>query len=272
MIVIPRGSDQLAASDGDSGLMILEPGAEELQDPRHHRRLRAVLCIAAAVVAAPVVLLTGTGGGEQPSSPAQVAPSLLETPAPETISPTLRHVVQVVDARERAADVRFDPAQITVGKAISADAYRMSSVAVAFDPVSVDRDCIIRADLLLPNTAWDGADDIRVYPGAALSVADGQLPPNGDGAATLIDHRPFGTAARTMPGTAFDVTQIIRVWASGGLFPSRNRAIPYNSPVVLVVRPAAADYGEFTATWRLDDAKPELAVEVDTDCRRATAG
>ena len=227
-----------------------------------------------AVAVAPVLLLAlaspfAVEAQRERHSDDRLSPNVAEVPPAlaRTVTPPLRHVVQFEGSPFEQGSPRFDPPTATVGKDITPTLgmKAFSTVAVAFDAVGVSSECITDAALQMPPARVTGDPEIRVYPSAALSLAEGKLPPDGERPTTLIDNRPYGQTGED--GSArYDVTDLVRLWTAGGPFPSLGKTVPERSPIVLLLRPPAMDDGTYSVTYDLAEAPPRLTVTLTGDC------
>lgn len=262
-----------AADDVDVPPLDLDALHQAVHSRRVRRRIATALPVVMLLLAAPAaVALSARGGAEDRLSPAAPAPSASLPATPDAVLvPALRQVVQLTGQTfdNPAAQAQFGPSSVLVGKQVADDS-QLWSMAVAFDPVAVPAGCIQRATLTLPPRQvitppvdeLSGAAEIRAYPSAALSLADGRLPPNGQAPTTLIDNRPVGLETVAPDGTRwFDVTELVRVWVAGGPFPSMNRTLPEGSPIVLLLRPPETTYGSWLLRFELAGQAPRLLVQ-----------
>ena len=126
--------------------------------------------------------------------------------------------------------------------------------------------CLLAASLALDVVAVTGGPaEIGIYPGAATSLVEDRVPASGaDDVAAIVDNRPRGVAAVSALGLQeVDVTELARTWSTGGPFPSTGRRIEPGRPLLVVLRPTAADAGTWTVTL---GSPPALTVRSTPDC------
>lgn len=144
-----------------------------------------------------------------------------------------------------------EPSSPVIVKQVNADlsVQDAAGLVVVLPLADAPTSCVQRAVLRLDVREAVGEALLGVYPGAAVSLVEGRLPPTGaDDAARLLDNRPRGTAVVTAPGPVeVDITSLYLLWAKGAAFPSQGRYVRVGTPLVLVLRPTAADAG----IWRL---------------------
>lgn len=194
------------------------------------------------------------------------------TPSPQQVYVPASAVVPLLtvtslEVGPRAARVVPHGATFDVGKRTQGAQVTLRETVLAFRPVAGPGRCITKADLAVFQKTPSDPGQVRAYPSAALSLARGQLPPAGSGGpSVLIDNQP---AADPSPGEDgrqhFDVTELVARWADGGPFPSTGRSVPVGSPVVLNLRPPAADDGSYTVNYALSP-RPELVVTRQPGC------
>lgn len=237
---------------------------------RRRRKLTAAAPALALLVAAPVAVGgIGRVGDDRLVQP-RPAGSAVQPDAPNAIRPALREVVQLTGWPFGTPEAEFGPRQLTVGKDITGNGDPTQagfwSAAVAFSPVR-DRQCVGSAVLTMPPATQTGDGEIRAYPSAALSLADGKVPPNGDRPTTLLDNRPYGSETIMPDGSrAYEVTELVQLWIAGQTFPSRQRTVPLGSPIVLLLRPPDLDNGRFQAVFDLSEFRPVLTVTPEPRC------
>lgn len=190
-------------------------------------------------------------------------------PDGETSELSLLRITQLLASSSEPDSVA--PAQPTfvVGKNISSTSHVRQSAVLAFAPLPVVGRCLLRAEVVLASRSNVTNGPVRLYPSAALSLAAGRLPPaSSGGPGTLLDNRPAADGVAGPDGMQrFDVTDLLRLWADGGPFPSSDRRVPLHSPVVLNLRvPDLAD-GMYGITYASSTPKPRLVVSTQPACR-----
>lgn len=249
---------------------------------RTGRRLRvggALLAVAAttglAITAIPpagsrdrVVASTVEAASARPST----APS--PTLAVEA-TPRLLRVIQFSGDPFGTPTTTFSPGSATAGKDIPAEyaeKAEVSSIAVAFQALPVRRaGCVLQAVLVLPPaTEASGTGELTAYPSAALSLAAGRVPPNGNRPTTLLDNRPSAPEQVLADGTrTFDVTELVSLWTDSEPFPSRGRTVPPATPIVIVVRPPTQEAGTYSRTFDVATSPPVLQARLASGCPNA---
>ena len=205
----------------------------------------------AAVTGAPA---TPTTPSASPSSSPAATPPVTTPPAlvRETVQATRLHAARGDAFFEHATLVR-DPAALTIVKDVGErlDPQEAAALLVVLPLARAAPDCVRSASLTLDVAATAGSPaEVGVYPGAATSLVDGGVPASDErSAASLVDNRPRGVATVSGPGPVeVDVTELARTWTAGGPFPSTGRRVEPGTPLLLVLRPTAADPGRWTVT------------------------
>lgn len=216
------------------------------------------------IAAALAVLVPGSGPDVVRDVPATrpQPPSPAVVPVPrQVVKPT--GVAQLSGPPFADATVTFDPPSLAIGKDLGAAGGSISSAALAFPAFTTPGECLGQVLLVLPVSSVSGPAILSVYPSAALSLARGAVPPaGGGGPQTLLDNRPKGTTPQLRVGqnsATFDITELARLWADGAAFPSKGRAVPKGTPLVLLVRPDDAADG--TSEAEVPAVGTELVVE-----------
>ena len=227
--------------------------------------------LAGALVAVLTLLsgCTGTGDTSARRTPA-AALSVTKTDGP-TSSSSVQQLLRVIQLRGSLPGpdtVVPTAATASVSEDISLADTRYRSVVLAFAPLTTSGRCLLRAELVLGvrSGAYDGV--VRLYPSAALSLASGRLPPaSSGGPETLLDNQPSADGNNDTNGMQhFDVTDLLRLWADGGPFPSTGRSVPLHSPVVLTLRVPDFSNGKYTVTYSVRAPKPRLVISTKTAC------
>jgi hypothetical protein len=138
-------------------------------------------------------------------------------------------------------------------------------VVLVFPAFSEPGRCLNRVVLQLRNVRGT-AGPLAIYPSAALSLGRGMLPPKSDGNAnTLLDNRPRADGkSDATQGLLFDVTDLARLWADGGPFPSQGRTLPGHSLFVLHLRPPDLATGRYGIAFSPEDVA--LVVSTNAGC------
>lgn len=246
---------------------------------RRARRRAGLLAAAALVTAVPLGGIMAAGllpspqdRLVQPVPPASAAPAPDPWAAPSTVkvSPRLLQVVQFDGSWLEEPTAAFGRESVVAGKDIGPGLERrgFTAFAVAFEPLRVPlADCVQEAVLVMRPSETTGVGELRAYPAAALSLAEGRVPPNGDRASALIDNRPFGAEIILADGShSYDVTELVRRYAAGADFPSRGRSVPPGSPIVMVLRPPAEDEGVYSRTFDVAASPPVLRAQLAKGC------
>jgi len=219
--------------------------------------------------------MTLVPGGSSAAPPAAPATTSGPGPTPSAVPPA---VLQTVTASRvftagglfgDSTSLQRNPSALRMTKTVTSEYGQDDATAllVVFPLATVGPACVQRASLELDVTAMTGTPaEIGVYPGAATSLVKGRLPPAGeDSVAVLVDNRPRGVVRLTGSGRVeVDVTELYRVWATGGPFPSTERTLRAGTPLLLVLRPAGADDGVWTVTL---GAAPTLTYLTTPGCR-----
>lgn len=205
------------------------------------------------------------------SSPSEPPTSTTLLPAPELVPVAVS--AQLLDGPGGSA--RFSSEALTVSKQLPArkGTPPMTGAALVFDPLPVPGRCLTRVSLELAGLEVTTSGELAVYPGAALSLAEGKLPPASSGGPwTLLDTRPRATVhvARGDRTVGLDVTELTRTWVDGGPFPSQGRTVPRSSPLVLVLRPPDGGDGAMALSFQASAA--DLAVTAAPCARPPTFG
>ncbi len=224
----------------------------------------------AAALAVLLLALAGCDGA--PATPA-ADPGPGPLPDTTTVTPTRLQAVQLVGETRAGqgppAGATFSPAALTVGKEIGPDTDQTTSSALAFAPLVTTALCIDRARLVVEGADAVGSsgEQLRVYPSAALSLAEGTVPPNGDAPTALLDNRPVGTSIPVADGSlTYDVSELVRRWVVGGPFPSQERTLAVGTPFVLVLRVPDLSPGQLQVRLPVTDSSPRLEIDVVTGC------
>lgn len=239
------------------------------------RRRRALLVGAALV---PVLAVTGTtivvrsahSGRPSPVAASPTTSTSSATPAQrvQDLGSTRVFTTGRVGIFQPGAPLDRAPTQLMISKTVTDDLEQQKATAVlAVLPLAdVPPSCVRRVTLNLDVGATTGSPaEVGVYPGAATSLVENGTPRSGeDDAAFLLDVQPRGLVTLSRPGpTSVDVTDLYRLWAAGRPFPSGHQ-VPAGTPLLLVLRPSAADPGVWTV---LLSSSPDIAYVSDPACR-----
>lgn len=210
------------------------------------------------------------------SDRADPAPDPSATPAPSPSAVALASIdiplIGITQLGKGDADadrkVRLPNGYFTVGKSGVGASRRRSSALLAFEGIPFAADCIESARLSLFARGGE-LGPVKVYPSAARSVALGRLPsPENGGPGVLLDNQPSSEPTPFALGEqAFDVTDLVRLWVSGGPFPSLGKTFEPDLPIVLNVRPPDLTDGTYTVEYASTARAPRLVVERRSACR-----
>jgi len=242
-------------------------GREMGRDPSRRRWTLASGLMAVLILSSGCTGTSDTSPRRTPAPP----PVVIKTEAPPSTSSVLQllRVIQLRGSGFGSDSVVPTAATASVSKDISTGRIRHRSVVLAFAPLTSSGRCLVRAELVLGVRAGALDGPVRAYPSAALSLASGRVPPAHDGSpGTLLDNRPAADGNTGPDGNQhFDVTELLRLWADGGPFPSTGRSMPLHSPVVLTLRVPGYSNGKYTVTYRVGAPKPRLVISTQTACR-----
>jgi hypothetical protein len=215
-----------------------------------------------------VLLLTGCAAPDVQEAPLPGVPARAEA----VVVPRLQAVQLAGEtygdgAGTEAPSAVFGPTELAVDKDITRTTRATRSAALVFAVPDVAPHCLEEARLEVTTSSVDGEGPLRAYPGAALSLARGELPPSGDAPTTLLDTRPAGLETVRPDGTrSYEVTELVRRWTSGAGFPSRGRAVPAGSPLVLVLRTPDLAEGRYGVVVPVTADSPRLEVRPRAGC------
>lgn len=241
------------------------------------RRRRRRGLVGAVAVTALVVGLGALLQGRTPTAGDRLTidPTSRPTASSTTVSSPARNVVALSVSADFRVQAAFRASTVVVGKHLGPYLPGTTRAAVAVFPPAPDASCIRAASLTwLVVEPPSGDLALRVYPSAALSLADGRVPEESSGTAlTLLDNRP--TDEQVVSGgsgsVSFDVTDLVRLWSQGGPFPSQGRQIAPHLPVVLQVRVRAYDDGDDEVTFAGLGSGPVLTYTLMPSCPASTA-
>lgn len=156
------------------------------------------------------------------------------------------------------------------------DADTMVTLVLVFPLLRVPPDCVRQLELWLRVLRFDHQfryqdPQLSAYPSLLVSLASAR-PSTRHGDETLLDNRPKGDAELTGDETwmHFEITELYRIWAEGGPFPSQGRTVPKGTPLVVDIR--AADMGQQLFEARVApiggdrEAAPQLRWTAARDC------
>lgn len=208
-------------------------------------------------------------GPTSAAMPTAAAPTRSPSPPWEQRVSAVRVFSAVGDAFFQDARLQRRPQSLViskdVGEQLSPQVAR--ALLVVIPVVAADPACAQQATLALDVAATTGGPaEVGVYPGAATSLVDDRLPASGEAdVAALLDIRPRGVAMVTEPGLQYvDITALARTWTTGGPFPSTGRRVEPGTPLLLVLRPTAANAGVWSITL---SGPPTLTFRSEPACR-----
>lgn len=230
----------------------------------HEPARRQQVVLAGALVGVAVLGLAGAAAlASAPTAPTRAAGSP-SAAAPRSAAPAagplVEATVQAAQVFAASGDAFFDtatlqrsPEELAVVKDVGEllDPQDARALLVVLPLPAGGPACLQAARLTLDVAATTGGPaEVGVPPGAATSLVEDRLPPSGEAdVAAILDSRPRGVAQVTGPGAVpVDVTSLVRTWAAGGSFPSTGRQVEPGTPLLLVLRPTAADPGRWTVT------------------------
>jgi hypothetical protein len=105
---------------------------------------------------------------------------------------------------------------------------------VNFGPPPLDAKCIQQAVVTFTYRGPSPSDVIAAYPARPEYI--GLQPGDTKDALVLLDNRPRGDFTFAATTASADVTEIAKLFASGGPFPSHQRRIATGSPIFLSIQ------------------------------------
>jgi hypothetical protein len=159
---------------------------------------------------------------------------------------------------------------VIVGKDVNDDLSVMRQAALVFPVPREASRCIQHVDLTLMAGRIRGVGaEIAVYPSDEGNyLASVRVPASNLDLSRLLDNRPRGDLAYLQTGRLkIDITALYRMWARGGPFPSQGRRLPPGTPFAVLLRPPAADDGQWSIELSTARAASELTVYRREGCR-----
>jgi len=159
---------------------------------------------------------------------------------------------------------------LVVAKVVNDDHSVMRQAALVFPVPREASRCIQHVDLTLMAGRIRGVGpEIAVYPSDEGNyLASARAPASNLDLSRLIDNRPRGDLAYLQTGKLkIDVTALYRTWARGGPFPSQGRRLPPATPFAVLLRPPAADDGQWSIELSTARRASELTVYRRQGCR-----
>jgi len=205
---------------------------------------------------------TKAGASHHPSPATSSTPGFALAPQHPTATWQLRGTTFTSGRRTDAV--------LDVGKTISGTQDELRQAALVFVRPLVKSSCVEAATLLLQVTGGRHLEDaeIGVYPSDESNYLSFARVPNAQlDLSRLIDNRPRGYAFTVARGVLrIDITDLYRTWAAGGPFPSKGASVDPNDPMALVVRPPAADSGDYDVLINNSARAPQLRVTELPSC------
>ena len=200
-----------------------------------------------SLLMAAALATSGCTGASRTSSPPPSSPQRSSSSSPAAADGTNVRLMANAgsnvrgDAFLNAATAQAANASLEWGKRITdgGGPSEMWQANLTFPRPQVNADCVRRATLHLRLSRVVGAAaQVSIYASAAVKEQR---------AAQLIDNQPSGflDLSQARPGPrVVDVTTLIQTWLHGR-FPSRGARVLPKAPLVLALRPATAEAGDF---------------------------
>lgn len=191
-----------------------------------------------------LLLAAGCTDGEPPAPSPSPTPSAVALVSTDLALIGITQLDQADAGADRAVGRGRD--SFTVGKDNRPGSSRRSSALLAFAALPYSSDCVATATLTLVARGGE-VGPVRVYPSAARSAALGRLP---EGPGALLDNKPSADPTPLALGDqVFDVTDLVRLWATGGPFPSLGKTFEPGRPIVLNLRPPDLTDGSYSVEY-----------------------
>src|SRR3954447_22550014 len=159
---------------------------------------------------------------------------------------------------------------LVVAKDVDNEHSAMRQAVLVFAAPREASRCIQHVDLTLMAGRIRGVGpEIAVYPSdEANYLSSARVPASNLDLSRLIDNRPRGDLAYLQTGKLkIDVPALYRTWARGGPFPSQGRRLPPATPFAVLLRPPAADDGQWSIELSTARRASELTVYRRQGCR-----
>lgn len=170
---------------------------------------------------------------------------------------------------------RRTTAALHVGKTISGrDSDRLRQAALVFARPTLKPSCLAAATLDLTVTGGRNLNEaeLGVYPSDESNYLDFARVANTTlDLGRLVDNRPRGYVFEVTTGRLhIDITALYRTWTAGGPLPSLGATVNRSWPFGVIIRPPAADNGDYDVVIANDRA-PQLRLSRLASCASSAA-